>query len=160
MKLTVRNARPEDAEIVKVFVKEHMVRNYPETSYAQLKEKAEADIEKHCAGPTSFVLELDGKVIGYLGVSVDTDRYTKQRIGVVHMIHIAEAYRGKGYSHLLMEKADEFFEKNHVDFKEISVNANNEPAIELYKKHGYRLWRCTFKNLPRPEQLRKKRQSA
>lgn len=160
MRPTVRNARPEDAEFVKIFVKEHMVRNHPETPYAKLKEKAEADIEKHCAGPTSFVLELDGKVIGYLGVSVDTDKYTKQRVGVLHMIHVAEVYRGSGYSHLLMKKADEFFGNNHVDFREVSVDAGNEAAIGLYKKHGYRLWRCTFKRIERPEQIRRKSQPA
>lgn len=160
MKPIIRNVRPEDADVVKVFAKEHMVRDYPELPYSILKEKTESDIQKHCTEPTSFVLELDGKVIGYLAVSIDTDRYSKQKIGVLHMIHIAEGYRGKGYSHLLMAKAEEFFDQHHVACVEISTNVNNEVAIELYKKHGYRMWRCTMKKVPRPEQLRKKHQPA
>jgi len=147
MKPLVRNVKPEDAQVVKTFIKDHMVRNYPEIPYARLKEKAESDIVKHCSEPTSFVLELDGKVIGYLGMSIDTDRYSRQTTGVLHMIHIAEPFRGKRYSHILMDKADEFFDQHNVAFREISVNANNETAINLYKKHGYKLWRCTFKKV-------------
>jgi len=145
MKPIVRNVKPEDAEIVKVFIKEHMVMNYPELPYSVLKEKAEADIEKHCTEPTSFVLELEGKVIGYLALSIDTDRYSRQKIGVLHMIHIAEPFRGKKYSHILMVKAEEFFGQHHVAYREISTNVNNEVAINLYKKHGYKLWRCKLK---------------
>ncbi len=156
MKPIIRNVRPEDADVIKFFVKEHMVSAYPEIPYAEMKERAEADIERHCASPNSFVLELDGKVIGYLSLSMDTDRYTKRRIGVVHMVHVAEEYRGEGYANMLMEKADEFFEKNHIEHRDVSVNVNNEAAVELYKKHGYKPWRCTMRKVSRPEQTKRK----
>lgn len=66
--------------------------------------------------------------------SIDTDR------PFLYNLEVFKKYRGKGYSHDIMK-----YVLSHYKIFELTVDKDNEIAIELYKKHGFKLY-CEFKD--------------
>lgn len=143
MGLKIRRAKKSDMIVLKKFRKEHFTESFPELMY-----KPGGDIKrlkKEISKSGAFVLTLGNEIIGYL--YVDAGKYLGHQLGELHTIHIAKKYRGKGYSHLLMKKAMEYFKNKKV--KEITLGTviSNKIAISLYHRYGFKDWRIRMKKM-------------
>lgn len=80
---------------------------------------------------TYYVAELDGRVIGYMGMIWILDE------GHITNIAIDSAYHGKGYGReLLTYVANLAFDKG-INSLTLEVRASNERAIRFYNKMGF-----------------------
>lgn len=80
-----------------------------------------------------WVLEKDGTVIGGIGVGPFVE---SKETGEIQKLYIIKEERGKGYAHLLMEKALTFG-KDRYDALYIETFASLSDANHLYKKYGF-----------------------
>ena len=81
-----------------------------------------------------LVLEIDGKVVGFNDFMITFNSAT------ISQIAITKDFRRKGFGTILLNEMEKCFPKEGDDIVEnvtLEVRASNEPAIELYKKHGY-----------------------
>lgn len=74
-----------------------------------------------------LVAELDGKVVGYMGLQIFS------REGYVTNVAVLPAYRGRGIAQQLISVQLE----NDMDFITLEVRESNVPAIRLYTKMGF-----------------------
>lgn len=78
-----------------------------------------------------FVLESAPKIIGYFGMWRILDE------GHITNIAIDPDYRGKGYSHLLLQEVFDRMEAEGVRYFTLEVRASNQVAIHLYERYGF-----------------------
>lgn len=78
-----------------------------------------------------FVLEKDGKVIGFFECLIITPE------AELFDIAIEPGYQGKGYSKMLMNYFFELCKNNKVETIFLEVNNMNSKAQNLYKKFGF-----------------------
>ena len=57
----------------------------------------------------------------------------------LYSIAVLPEYQGKGYSRLLLTRAEELTLEKYCVFLRLEVDVNNATAISLYKKYGYTL---------------------
>jgi len=82
---------------------------------------------------TSFVIEVDSKVVGYIIILI---RWRK--LGHVLSLAVDPQYRGKGYGRFLLREAIKRVSREHgVEVFRLEVRASNIPAIKLYKSLGF-----------------------
>lgn len=80
---------------------------------------------------TYYVAELDGRVIGYMGMIWILDE------GHITNIAVEPAFHGHGYGRELMKTvADIAFERGMKSLT-LEVRASNERAIHVYEKMGF-----------------------
>lgn len=79
-----------------------------------------------------FILLENGHVAGAL--SLDVKPYSV----FVYAVGLLEEYRRKGYGRLLMEFTEDFARKHKINFVNFSVLLDNEPAVSMYNKLGYK----------------------
>ncbi len=94
---------------------------------------SETSLEEELYNPLcSFIVAQrpDGAVLGYAGVHVVMDE------GYLDNIAVREDYRGQGIADDLLE-AFIRFGRVHLAFLTLEVRPSNEPAIQLYLKHGF-----------------------
>lgn len=90
------------------------------------------------AGVYSYVAEVDGKVVGNIGF------HHSQRPRTSHTasfgIGVHDRFHGLGVGSKLIEIVTELAD-NWLNVRriQIEVNADNEAAISLYKKHGFEI---------------------
>jgi ribosomal protein S18 acetylase RimI-like enzyme len=58
--------------------------------------------------------------------------------GRIQFLVVAKEFRKKGYAKELMQYAINGLKKQGMCFIEIAVRAHNEPAVNLYKKFGFK----------------------
>lgn len=141
----VRKAKKSDFEKIKHFLKEHYEMGFPEIPYKKIKKNAEKSYKIHVGKYGTFILECDKKPVGYLSVGVSKNKNLGLREGELYMIHISKEFRGKGYAHLLMKTADDYFKKKKADYCIVSTHLDNKISQSLYKKYGYKPWRTILK---------------
>ena len=78
-----------------------------------------------------FVLTLEDKVIGYGGMWLIMDE--------LHITNVAvsKAYRGKGYSNVLIKALVDYGKENRFKHMTLEVRVSNIVAISLYEKFGF-----------------------
>jgi GNAT superfamily N-acetyltransferase len=81
--------------------------------------------------PTTFVLELEGRVVAYCLWSV------RQRLRVVELV-VERSWRGHGLGRRLLHEVAEHFRHLGVSEWEINVREGNASAIHLYESVGFR----------------------
>ncbi len=79
-----------------------------------------------------FVFEKDGRAVGYVGVSAILDE------GYITNIAVLPEYRKQGVATALFTKLDDFANENKLSFISLEVRKNNQNAISLYEKFGYK----------------------
>lgn len=138
MEPIVRKAKKSDFEKVKHFLKEHYELEYPNIPYENIRRYTEGCYKTHVGKDGTFVLVLDNNIIGYLSVGVQKEKRLNLLEGELYMIHIAKAFRGKGYANILMKTADDYFKKKKTDYCIVTTNVINEISQSLYKKYYFR----------------------
>lgn len=80
----------------------------------------------------SYILAVadDGTVLGYAGLSVVLDE------GCIEKVAVKGQYRRMGVADALVD-AFVRFGAAHLAFITLEVRASNDPAIQLYMKHGF-----------------------
>ena len=99
-------------------------------------ERAEAFVRENIEkGHAQYVALHDEKVIGWADI-IPLKHPKMTHVGALGMGVLA-AYRGRGIGSQLLEKTVEHAWASGLKRLELEVFADNEPAIRLYKKHGY-----------------------
>ena len=80
-----------------------------------------------------LVIEENNKIIGFITYSI-----IYERAEVIDII-IDEKERKKGYGNKLLSKVIEIAKESNCTNITMEVNVNNESAIKLYKKNGFKI---------------------
>ncbi len=80
---------------------------------------------------STFVVENDCKIVGYINIRIIADEAELMRIAVKN------EYRGMGYASLMMERMLCLAETKNVSIIRLEVRESNKAAIALYKKFGF-----------------------
>lgn len=94
---------------------------------------SEASLTEELYNPlASFIVAQrpDGAVLGYAGLHAVMDE------GYIDNIAVREDYRGNGIADDLMDVFIRYG-REHLAFLTLEVRPSNEPAIQLYYKHGF-----------------------
>jgi len=94
---------------------------------------SEASLEEELYNPLcSFLVaqRADGAVLGYAGLHAVLDE------GYLDNIAVRADYRGQGIADALLDVFIRFG-REHLAFLTLEVRPSNEPAIQLYYKHGF-----------------------
>ena len=118
------------------------VRKYKDTDYEEV-----SSLLYHTFGYTKekmsdervyeFVLEVDGKVVGYFNCMEEIDIIRNLKIFHIGYVCVDEACRGKGYGRCLMEYAISFAKENHVTRLELTSGNKRVAAHQLYLSLGF-----------------------
>lgn len=74
----------------------------------------------------------DGTPVAHVGVLAIGE------IGLIEQVHVAEAFRGRGFATAMLSRAVEICARSLFKHILLSVAPDNEPAIHLYQKFGFR----------------------
>ncbi|MCF7480355.1 GNAT family N-acetyltransferase [Vibrio sp. J1-1] len=138
MEIIVRPTTVEDAaELVEIYSQPKAQREtlqLPNPSIAMWKER----LTNMPSGVYSYVAEVDGQVVGNIGF------HHSQRPRTSHTasfgIGVHDRFHGLGVGTKLIETVIELAD-NWLNVRriQIEVNADNDAAIGLYKKHGFEI---------------------
>lgn len=104
----------------------------PYTSIDVVRKRIETPVE----GLTALVAEIDGKVVGQLGLMGIT-RPRRKHVGTIGM-GVNDKYAGQGVGRALMAAAVDLADNwLNLTRLELDVFADNEAAIGLYKKFDF-----------------------
>ena len=84
---------------------------------------------------TMLVAEIDGQLIGFLGVFGMNVRRKKHSVYLV--IGILQAYTGQGVGTKLFSELEKWAKEHDITRLELTVMVHNARAIALYKKLGF-----------------------
>ena len=80
-----------------------------------------------------FVVKSEnGEILGFAGVLINIDF-----IEIMNIV-VRKKYRKKGIGKELLEKLISFSKEKNFELINLEVNSKNEPAINLYKKFGFK----------------------
>jgi len=135
---TVRPARREDLPRIIYINRVTLPENYPEWFF-----------EEHLSkwGDAFLVAEVDGEVVGYIMTRVEYGASVFNPLKLVKKGHIVSLavlprYRRRGIgSALLREALARLRDRYGCSEAYLEVRVSNEPAINLYKKHGFQVIR-------------------
>ena len=92
-------------------------------------------LERELNSDTSFYLccKLDSEIVGFAGITIVLDT------AELNNIVIRKDKRGNGYSSLLLKELIKIAKSHDCTKFNLEVAINNEIAINLYKKFGFKL---------------------
>lgn len=130
---TIREFRPDDIDAVMMINKVCLPENYSPAFF----------LEHHYENPRVFlVAEAEGKVVGYnmcrieFGISNFRTAFAKK--GHVISIAVMEEYRNKGIGYDLMTEGMKRIRESGANEIYLEVRVSNKPAIELYRRLGFK----------------------
>jgi ribosomal-protein-alanine N-acetyltransferase len=130
---TIREFRPEDLDAVVNINRICLPENYPPFFF----------LEHYYENPKIFlVAEIGNTIVGYnmcrieFGVSYIRGDFTKR--GHIISIAVLAEYRGRGIGYNLMSEALKRLKECGATEVYLEVRVSNTPAIELYKKLGFK----------------------
>lgn len=146
MEIKIREIEVEDYKELLDFMKKvkgetNFLRGYPneiKMSYEDEKEH----IKKVKSSETSnyFVVMKNNKIIGCIGFNGNTARKMKH-YGTIG-ISVLKEYWGRGIATALLEKLISWAKEKGIKKINLDVFENNERAIKLYEKFGFKLEGC------------------
>ena len=139
MKIISRAAEPDDY----AGIRETMMQPMAQAQTLQLPlpslEMWKKRMYEWPAGDHMLVAEVDGKVVGNLGLHAAAKSLRRRHAGALGM-SVHDAWHGKGIGSALMTAALDMAD-NWLQFTrlELTVFVDNAAAIALYKKHGFEI---------------------
>ena len=138
MDMIIRHFENDDAQAIKeIYSETHVVEGTLQLPY-QSVEMWEKRLESAGSDFICLVAELEGKVVGQLGLHT-VDRPRRKHVATL-AIAVSKSVQGKGVAHMLMKTALDLCD-NWLNVRriELQVFVDNERAISLYKKHGFKV---------------------
>jgi len=138
MEITIRTADPSDAEaILKCYTAPLAARNTLQIPYRSL-ESVREQLTKSGEGDHLLVAEIEGEVVGVIGLHTSSRPRVNHKAEVGMMVH--DDWQGKGVGAALMRAVIELADKwLNLTLIELSVFTHNESAIALYRKFGFEI---------------------
>lgn len=137
----LRRLRSADASAFKE-IRLRALREHPEAFGASWEEEQDQPdsriAERLESGHVIGGISEEGKMVGTIGISRSNGQKT-QHIGSIWGMYVSADARGKGLGRQLLNAAVAEFGPS-VRSVRLCVEANNEPAIKLYKSVGFRRW--------------------
>lgn len=93
----------------------------------------------------TLVIILEGKVIGYVTARIED--FEGKRMGHIYSIAVKPEYRRRGVGSKLLKTLEENLRRKGVRVCYLETRVSNIAAINLYFKHGYRIFdilRCYY----------------
>lgn len=87
----------------------------------------------------SFVVEADGKVVGWCTVGASRDKDSTKEIGELYGIYIHPDSIGKGFGSKLMDHALNALRKDGYKKATLWVLTSNEKTRKWYEKKGWKV---------------------
>lgn len=78
-----------------------------------------------------FILEIDGKVGGYIGTWIELER------AEIVNFYVDEEYQGMGFGSMMLDFFISVCEASNVPNISLEVRESNERAIGLYESYGF-----------------------
>jgi ribosomal protein S18 acetylase RimI-like enzyme len=146
MSILLREAQATDMSLVRKLVVETSWAYLPEAQRKLLgREKWSMNVSEYFENvlkeENSRVFIAENKLhkyVGHLIVGQNKGAITGLYSCYIYDIFVEEKFRGKGIGKLLLEKAEDYCRNKGFSRIALSVTANNDSAIELYERTGYR----------------------
>ena len=106
-------------------------------NYNILKEELENDNSRY------IVAKIDAKIVGFAGIKIIVDEAN------IMNIVTKKSYRNQGIGALLLEKLISIAYDLHLNSISLEVSEKNPPAIHLYEKFRFQIFRYKKKLLPK-----------
>jgi len=84
-----------------------------------------------------LVAQDDGRIVGFLSAERGFAKRIKHSAYVV--VGVLKDYQGKGVGTKLLQELIDWAKSNNITRLELTVMVNNESAINLYKKMGFKI---------------------
>ena len=146
MEIKIREIEVEDYKELLDFMKKvkgetNFLRGYPNEIKMSYEDEKEY-IKKVKSSETSnyFVVIKNNKMIGCIGFNGNTARKMKH-YGTIG-ISVLKEYWGRGIATTLLEKLISWSKEKGIKKINLDVFENNERAIKLYEKFGFKLEGC------------------
>lgn len=148
MALVIRQAIPKDApKIAKIHVEtwQCAYKNQIPDSYLNnlsIEERTKGwkkQIENPEKGVYAFVIETDGKVVGWCTAGVSRDKDASKETGELHGIYIHPDHTSKGFGSKLMSHALTTLKKDGYEKATLWVLDTNEKTRKWYEHKGWRV---------------------
>ena len=138
MEITIRTADPSDAEaMLKCYTAPLAARNTLQIPYRSL-ESVREQLTKSGAGDHLLVAEIEGEVVGVIGLHTSSRPRVNHKAEVGMMVR--DDWKGKGVGAALMQAVSELADKwLNLTRIELTVFTDNESAIALYRKFGFEI---------------------
>lgn len=95
--------------------------------------------QSHTGNRPLWVVELDGRVAGWLSFSSFHERPAYRRAAELS-VYVDEAYRGRGIAAYLLGQAIRHAPRLEVTRLVGLIFAHNEPSLRLFAKFGFATW--------------------
>ena len=137
MNITIRKIEVEDAKgfwsaLASVAKEKKHILTVEPPPLEETREFIQSNIENNYA---QYVAVCDGQIVGWADI-IPIDHLTMTHVGSLGMGIIAE-YRGQGIGDKLLTGIIQHAWESGLKRLELEVFADNQAAINLYKKHGY-----------------------
>lgn len=135
----IKHAEPDNLPSVIEINRSELPENYPPSFFMDLLERF----------PNYFLVAILAKtneVIGYVICRIETGFPSEGGFSIIRKGHIVslavkKPFHGRGIGTMLMKSVLEEMIRNSIDESYLEVRINNENAIRLYKKLGYKIVR-------------------
>lgn len=149
--MSLRPLKPEDESIVKDWLESYLQQHLAwwqvafevEAAYslAALIEKDWQGLIKPFNDAHAFVqvFEDERGLLGIVEAQIQKDFAFDINVGVLAWIYVAEHARGQGIADGLLQAALDWMKEQKAQGKMVNVTAQNEAAVKLYQKQGFKL---------------------
>ena len=140
--MTIRPARPDDQDAVVALVPRLATTGTPpgrDPDQVAATDLATIGplVASRPPGTEVLVAEDDGRVVGFVHLTTVTDYYTRQRIGHVSDLVVAEEAEGRGVGRALMAAGEAWARGRGYPMVQLYVLVGNDGARALYERLGY-----------------------
>ncbi|MBU7032019.1 MAG: GNAT family N-acetyltransferase [Theionarchaea archaeon] len=88
-----------------------------------------------------WVADIDDTLAGFIWVIESTDYFSGDKIGFILKLFVEEHFRNQGIATALLDKAEEFCERNGYQTLELNVAQSNTVSVTMYEHRGFEIFR-------------------
>ena len=137
--IRIRRSEPDDYRAIQaVYSQPNVIRGTLQTPFPSL-ESWKKKLAEPPEGLTALVAEVDSEVVGTLVLAVLPRSPRRRHVGML-AIAVHDAWQGRGIGTALLGAAVDLADRwLNLTRLELTVYTDNEPAIRLYEKFGFKV---------------------